>query len=92
MKGTPNQVRWAEEIRQSIHEDVQRWLSHEPNSKRAAMARDIVLPLIDKIQDATWFIKNENFDIQNYAKLQDGKPDLNYRLLRELRVEAERQL
>ncbi len=85
MKGTERQVKWAEEIRLSIHADVEKWLVDESNCKRAVMARDVILPIIDSIDNAEWFINNQEFDISTVAKLRNGEPDLNYRLLNELK-------
>jgi len=68
--------KWAEEIRESIHNDVARMSPQEFDERTIAMARDIILPLIDKVSDPEWFKKNKNIDIVGLAVLRDGQPDM----------------
>ncbi len=88
--GSDKQVTWAKSIRDSIHADVDRALAQDPESKRSQMAHDIVLPLVDRITSASWFIDNRDFDPLRVSKLEGGKPRLDYPPLLELRREAEK--
>lgn len=73
--------KYAELIRESIHTDVEHMVAEDIkyNDKiwpRTVMARDIILPILDNIEDPQWFIKNKGFDITRFNKLTNGVPDL----------------
>jgi hypothetical protein len=81
MKGTDKQIQWAEDIKQSIRDDIDSFFGGNLDRPRAKFALKI-MDAINNIEDAEWFIDNRQFDITKYAKTVHGTPDMQ-RLNRE---------